>query len=130
MKRLVLASVASLALVVAGGIGYFIAQRSVPAGAQSAAPQSPDKNILYWYDPMKPEQHFDHPGLSPMGMQMVPKYASEGGAGDQNVVRVSPAEVQNLGMRTTEVNVGRLADTVHVPGTIAWDPSPGTSNSQ
>jgi Cu(I)/Ag(I) efflux system membrane fusion protein len=121
MKRLVLASVALLALIVAGGIGYFIAQRSVPAGAESAAPQSPDKKILYWYDPMKPEQHFDHPGLSPMGMQMVPKYASEGGTGDQNVVRVSPAEVQNLGMRTAEVTVGRLSDTVNVPGTIAWD---------
>ncbi|TAM97029.1 MAG: efflux RND transporter periplasmic adaptor subunit, partial [Rhodanobacteraceae bacterium] len=79
------------------------------------------KRVLYWYDPMKPEQHFDHPGLSPMGMQMVPKYANQSEAGDQNVVRVSPAEVQNLGMRTAQVKVAPMADAVNVPGTVAWD---------
>ncbi|MDE2496503.1 MAG: efflux RND transporter periplasmic adaptor subunit [Xanthomonadaceae bacterium] len=121
MKRLVLASVALLALVVAGAFGYFIAQRSTPAGTQSAVPQSTGRKILYWYDPMVPQQHFDRPGLSPMGMQMVPKYAGRGGAEEQNIVGVSPAEVQNLGMRTAEVTVGRLSDAVHVPGTVAWD---------
>ncbi|HEY9110524.1 MAG TPA: efflux RND transporter periplasmic adaptor subunit [Rhodanobacteraceae bacterium] len=121
MKRFVLASVAVLALAAAGAIGYFLAQRSAPAGAPLAAPQSPDKKVLYWYDPMKPEQHFDHPGLSPMGMQMVPKYANESEAEDQNVVHVSPAEVQNLGMRTAQVKVGRLANSLNVPGTVAWD---------
>ncbi|MBS0487059.1 MAG: efflux RND transporter periplasmic adaptor subunit [Proteobacteria bacterium] len=122
MKRLVLASVALLALVVAGGIGYFIAPRSVPSGAQSAALQSSGKQILYWYDPMKPEQHFDHAGLSPMGMQMVPKYADGGRDETQDVVRVSSAQVQNLGMRTAQVKIGRLSDSVNVPGTVAWDP--------
>ena len=121
MKRIALASVALLALVAAGGIGYLIAQRSAPAGVQPVAIQALGKKILYWYDPMKPEQHFAHPGLSPMGMQMVPKYANEGGIGDRNVVRVSPAEVENLGMRTAQVKVRRLADSVNVPGTVAWD---------
>jgi Cu(I)/Ag(I) efflux system membrane fusion protein len=76
---------------------------------------------LYWYDPMTPQQHFDHPGTSPMGMQLVPKYAEAGGAGNPNVVRVSPAAVQNLGMRTAEVKVSRLSDTMNVPGTVTWD---------
>src|SRR6266478_8772910 len=36
------------------------------------------KKVLYWYDPMKPEVHFDHPGKSPfMDMQLEPKYAEE-----------------------------------------------------
>jgi Cu(I)/Ag(I) efflux system membrane fusion protein len=121
MKRLLLASAAALALVVAGATGYFIAQRTAPAGASIATAQPSAKKVLYWYDPMVPQQHFDHPGLSPMGMQMVPKYAEAGGAANANAVRVSPAEVQNLGMRTAEVKVGRLADTVQVPGTVAWD---------
>ncbi|HET6912374.1 MAG TPA: efflux RND transporter periplasmic adaptor subunit [Rhodanobacteraceae bacterium] len=121
MKRLLLASVALLALVVAGAIGYFIAQRSAPAGAQHASPQSSGKKVLYWYDPMTPQQHFDHPGVSPMGMKLEPKYAEAGGTANANVVRVSPAEVQNLGMRTAEVKVGRLSDTVQVPGTVTWD---------
>lgn len=121
MKRLVLALVALLALVVAGAIGYFIAHHTAPASSPLASAQPPGKKVLYWYDPMTPQQHFDHPGTSPMGMQMVPKYAESGGALEQNVVRVSSAEVQNLGMRTAEVKVGRLTDTVQVPGTITWD---------
>jgi Cu(I)/Ag(I) efflux system membrane fusion protein len=124
ITKSIVAAVAMLVLlVVAGAIGYFIARPSAPAASSGTAATSPSsgKKVLYWYDPMTPQQHFDHPGTSPMGMQLVPKYANEGGAGDQNVVRVSPAEVQNLGMRTATVKVGRLSDTVNVPGTVAWD---------
>jgi Cu(I)/Ag(I) efflux system membrane fusion protein len=40
--------------------------------------QTSGKKVLYWYDPMKPEVHFDHSGKSPfMDMQLVPKYAEE-----------------------------------------------------
>jgi Cu(I)/Ag(I) efflux system membrane fusion protein len=122
-NRVVAAIAALVLLLVAGGIGYLIARQSTPTASSSTAatPPSSGKKALYWYDPMTPQQHFDHPGTSPMGMQMVPKYADEGSAGNRDVVRVSPAEVQNLGMRTTEVKVGQLSDTVHVPGTIAWD---------
>lgn len=123
MKRLVLASVALLALVVAGVIGYFIATLSMPSGAQTAASRSSGKQILYWYDPMRPDEHFDKPGKSPfMDMQLLPKYAQAGGAESPNVVRVSPAQEQNLGVRTAQIKVGRLSATVNVPGTVAWDP--------
>ena len=30
-----------------------------------AASASADRQVLYWYDPMQPNQHFDHPGKSP-----------------------------------------------------------------
>jgi hypothetical protein len=34
------------------------------------------KTVLYWYDPMVADKHFDKPGKSPfMDMQLVPKYA-------------------------------------------------------
>jgi Cu(I)/Ag(I) efflux system membrane fusion protein len=123
MKRPLLVLAALFALLAAGGIGYFLAQRSPPTAAPSTATQAPARKILYWYDPMAPAQHFDKPGKSPfMDMQLLPKYADEGDAGNQDVVRISPAEVQNLGMRTAMVKVGRLSDTVHVPGTVAWDP--------
>ena len=122
-KRVVAALAVLVLLVVAGAIGYIVAQRSMSTVSSGtiATSSSSDKKVLYWYDPMTPEQHSDHPGLSPMGMQMVPKYANESEAGDQNIVRISPAEVQNLGMRTAQVKVAPLADTVNVPGTVAWD---------
>src|SRR5215467_10797469 len=41
-------------------------------------PHVEERKVLYWYDPMKPEVHFDKPGKSPfMDMQLVPKYAEE-----------------------------------------------------
>lgn len=124
VKRIA-ASVGVLSLlVVAGAIGYSIARHATPAtpAATAAATAKPaPRKVLYWYDPMQPEQHFDHPGLSPMGMQMVPKYANAGDGATKSVVRINPAEVQNLGMRTAVVAVAPLADTVQVPGTIEWD---------
>ncbi len=37
------------------------------------------KTVLYWYDPMVADKHFDKPGKSPfMDMQLMPKYKEEG----------------------------------------------------
>lgn len=53
--------------------------------------------VLYWYDPMMPQQRFEKPGKSPfMDMQLVPKYANESNVSG---VQVAPAVQQNLGMR-------------------------------
>lgn len=69
--------VATISLVVGGGAGYWFAHQE--EGSQSAlVSQKQDAKVLYWYDPMKPEHHFDKPGKSPfMDMQLVPKYADE-----------------------------------------------------
>ena len=65
------AVVAGLALV--GGSGYWLGTRH---DGNSAAAPAGDKPVLYWYDPMVPDKHFDKPGKSPfMDMQLVPKYA-------------------------------------------------------
>ncbi|EIM00248.1 efflux RND transporter periplasmic adaptor subunit [Rhodanobacter denitrificans] len=125
MKRplIVLAAVAAAAaLLVAGYLGgrrqAAVAPSSTPASTAAAADAG---KVLYWYDPMLPEQHFDKPGLSPMGMQMVPRYADGGGA-DESVVRIDPATVQNLGVRTVPVERRVLSTTLHVPGTVTWNP--------
>jgi Cu(I)/Ag(I) efflux system membrane fusion protein len=120
-KRVAAGVAALILLAAAGAVGYFLAQRSAPAASPSTATQPAGKKVLYWYDPMTPQQHFDHPGISPMGMQLVPKYATGNGSKARNIVRINPAEVQNLGMRTAVVKVEPLADTIQVPGTIAWD---------
>ena len=55
------------------------------------------RRVLYWYDPMMPQQRFDEPGKSPfMDMQLVPKYADES---NTSSVQVTPSVQQNLGMR-------------------------------
>ncbi|HET8554670.1 MAG TPA: efflux RND transporter periplasmic adaptor subunit [Rhodanobacteraceae bacterium] len=120
MKRVAATLAIVILLAVAGAIGYVIARQATAPAPATAKAESSQRKVLYWYDPMKPQQHFDHPGLSPMGMQMVPKYASGDGTA-KNIVRIDPAEVQNLGMRTAVVKIGRLSDTVQVPGSVAWD---------
>lgn len=81
-----------------------------------------ERQVLYWYDPMKPDQHFDAPGKSPfMDMELVPKYADEGGSGGGAVVEIDPRMAQNLGMRTAEVKSGTFWRRVDAVGSVAVD---------
>jgi Cu(I)/Ag(I) efflux system membrane fusion protein len=110
---------AALLVVLSLGAGYFWGHRS-PTGMSAAAPKASPQQVLYWYDPMVPDQHFDKPGKSPfMDMQLVPKYAGDatGTAG----VRIDPQVRQNLGVRTVAVGRGRLPGSARVPGTVSWN---------
>lgn len=105
---------AALALM-AGAMGYGLAT----LGGDEKAPEAArgERKVLYWYDPMYPNQHFDKPGKSPfMDMQLVPKYAGEAESG---TVTISPQVVQNLGVRTAEAKKGSLEQRFDTVGTIA-----------
>lgn len=115
------------ALLLAAGVagGYWWARMSSPAAASSegaakgASTDAGGRKVLYWYDPMVPDQHFDRPGKSPfMDMALVPKYADEVSTSG---VRIDPGVQQNLGIRTSTVEVGTLGERIRVPGTLAWD---------
>jgi Cu(I)/Ag(I) efflux system membrane fusion protein len=90
------------------------------AQKSSAPPGSSDRLALYWHDPMVPNQHFDKPGKSPfMDMQLVPKYADEGGA--SGGVEISPNIVQNLGLRIAPVEIGRRSQPIEAVGNIVFN---------
>ncbi len=79
------------------------------------------RRILYWYDPMLPQQHFDHPGKSPtMNMDMVPKYADEVAA-SVPAVSIAPLQSQELGMRQVSVQKGTLIQHLHVSAVVRFD---------
>jgi Cu(I)/Ag(I) efflux system membrane fusion protein len=102
---------------------WFVMHRraAAPTAAVSTGAAATEKKALYWYDPMVPQQHFDHPGKSPyMDMQLVPKYADAAG-GDAGTVRIDPRQVQNLGVRTARAERGTLTRTVRATGTVAFD---------
>src|SRR4029077_2323513 len=69
---------ATLRLAIAFSVTWFVMRNSTTSNAAiTGSAQSNDKDVLYWYDPMVPNQHFDKPGKSPfMDMQLVPKRAS------------------------------------------------------
>lgn len=109
--------------LVAGATGFGLATWNRGAGhdAPAAAGPSPERKILYWYDPMAPKQHFDKPGKSPfMDMPLVPKYADEG-AGSTGGVAIDPALAQNLGVRTAPAHRGMIGNSLTATGTIAFN---------
>lgn len=79
------------------------------------------KRVLYYYDPMRPEEHFEKPGPSPfMDMQLVPKYATEDSGNDTGIV-VSAAIVQSLGIRTANPELRDVRTSVRVPARVVAD---------
>lgn len=78
------------------------------------------KKVKYWYDPMVPNQKFDKPGKSPfMDMQLVPKYAGEGG--NASVVTIPAVTQQNLGIRIVPVSKSQFGTELSAVGRIEAD---------
>jgi Cu(I)/Ag(I) efflux system membrane fusion protein len=114
------------AIAIAGAIGFGAYRYGMDRGMRmetaTATAPTDGRKVLYWHDPMYPNQRFDKPGKSPfMDMQLVPVYADSGGAGDENAVRISPSVQQNLGIRTAEVKRGTLATTLEAVGSVAYN---------
>ena len=102
----------------------------VKENAVSVAQKKPQRRVLYWYDPMMPQQHFDKPGKSPfMDMELVPRYADENAAPqnhEQNAeatsaVRIDSAVAQNLGIRTAAVARSALPVHIDAVGNLRFD---------
>ncbi|SEI96273.1 membrane fusion protein, Cu(I)/Ag(I) efflux system [Sphingobium sp. AP50] len=105
----------------AGGAGYWIGNRG-QAPAPATTVSADGQKVLYYYDPMFPNQKFDKPGKSPfMDMQLVPKYTDDGSAGAAPGVTIDPAARQNLGLRVVEAKMGSLAATLDVTATVDFN---------
>ncbi len=82
-----------------------------PAGAQP----------LYWKAPMDPTYIRDAPGKSPMGMDLVPECPGAAGRAPEGSVIIDSATMQNIGVRTAEVERRDLARAVRAVGRVAYD---------
>lgn len=109
------------AVLIAGGGGYWLGQ-SGESGTETGPGQT-GRKVLYWYDPMVPAEHYDNPNsLSSMGMKTQPKYADDGAAaGGTPGVTIDPAAMQNLGIRVVPAQIGSLAATLSVTGSIDFN---------
>ena len=112
-----------LAILASGGIGYGVARFTAPSTSAVAGSASDDRKVLYWYDPMVPQERYDNPdSLSSMGMKTQPKYADENGvAGGPPGVSVDSAARQNLGIRLATVESGVIESDLTVTGTIDFN---------
>lgn len=112
LKRL--AVVLSLPMLISASALFGLA----PTYAQAA--EEKDKEVLYWYDPMYPQQKFDEPGKSPfMDMDLVPRYADEGGNGAS--MSIDPSVMQNLGMRLATATRETISQSLEATGALMFD---------
>ena len=86
---------------------------------QSDPPQDKERKILYWRAPMDPNEIYDHPGKSKMGMDLVPVYEDE--AGNSGVVKIDPAVEQNMNVKIATVQKKNLSGRVVTNGVLALD---------
>ena len=108
------------AALVAGVGGYWLGQRGDDGPSGTGAAE--ERKVLYWYDPMVPQEKYDNPdSLSSMGMKTVPKYADGAGTATSPGVSVNPAAMQNLGIRVVAVELGTLASGFTATGTIEFN---------
>src|SRR6266511_3537947 len=100
------------------------ATKETEAGSRASG-----KKVLYWYDPMKPQAHFDKPGKSPfMDMQLEPKYAEEAPAAGTgapppgfSVVKIPLERRQEIGVTTAKVEKRTISGAIETNGVVAED---------
>lgn len=112
--------VVTVAVLSAGG-GYWLAKRG---DHSMGATDTSSRKVLYWYDPMVPNQHFDKSGKSPfMDMQLVAKHAGDNSAStaSQPGIQIDPGVAQNLGIRFASVQRGVVAQPITVAGSIGFN---------
>jgi Cu(I)/Ag(I) efflux system membrane fusion protein len=83
-----------------------------------------DPDVLYWYDPMYPQQHFEKPGKSPfMDMQLVPRYAAKNSIASESAatLQIDSRITQQLGLREARVERIELASEMTTSGMVSFN---------
>ncbi|MET0987638.1 MAG: efflux RND transporter periplasmic adaptor subunit [Steroidobacteraceae bacterium] len=115
-----LAAIIVIVAILAGAAGFWLAHRLHSDSMTASGSAHSERQVLYWYDPMHPNQHFDKPGKSPfMDMELVPKYADE--AQGSASVRIDPRVAQNFGVRLTTVERATVSQPIEAVGSIVFN---------
>jgi len=110
----------SVGLVVGIALMLFYAQHN---GAGETKPNQDIEPVpLYWVAPMDANYRRDKPGLSPMGMELVPIFETNNSNNiDTGVVQINANVINNIGVRLGAVKKGQLNQTIHAVGYIAYN---------
>jgi len=96
---------------------------SLFTGSKTNGSGSTEKQPLYWVAPMDSNYRRDKPGKSPMGMDLVPVYEEENSSDEfgPGVVEISPNVVNNMGVRTAEVELTSMQSEIVTVGYVQYD---------
>ncbi|WP_334019873.1 efflux RND transporter periplasmic adaptor subunit [Alteromonas sp. S015] len=115
-------------LIAFGLASLLLSDSSKHGNGESAHNDETDnKAPLYWVAPMDDSYRRDKPGKSPMGMDLVPVYVTNGATSTQSnertpgTVMIPPNVQHNMGVKVAPVTVGTLQQTVTAVGNVAYD---------
>lgn len=130
MKRAATLTLIATALAAALAAGYWAGNRLTPTSlieAHASGPATTDapasggeRKILYYRNPMGLPDTSPVPKKDSMGMDYIPVYEDDA-PDDTGVVKVSPARVQTLGVRTALAQFRSLDAAVRAVGRIEID---------
>ena len=128
MRIVAIVAVIALAVGVSGRVSAFFQHEH--SASQAAAPTT-ERKVLYWYDAMNPQHHYNKPGKAPDGMDLVPEYAedntSQSGRATTaavmptGAVKIAPDKQQLIGVRTEVVERLLLVRSVRTTGQLTSD---------
>ncbi len=78
-----------------------------------------ERKIKYWQAPMNPVEIYDKPGKSAMGMNLIPVYEDQVSSG--SAVQIDPVTVQNMGVRTANVEKTDFNRSIRTIGKIDYN---------
>ena len=108
-------------------VGFGLSRLALDGGSpELGSDQKKSPEVLYWVAPMDANFRRDEPGLSPMGMALMPVYKTElSGMPDMTSgvggVRISPNVQHNLGVRTAIAKIQRLPTSIQTVGFVQYD---------
>jgi len=78
-----------------------------------------NRKVIYWRAPMNPNEIYDAPGKSQMGMDLVPVYEDEGSA--SGVVTVDGSILQSMNVKMEFVKNKNLSPIIYTNGNLQID---------
>lgn len=114
-------AVAAIALLLALGIagGYWLGVRRTVMASQPIV--KTERKVLYYRNPMGLPDTSPVPKKDAMGMDYVPVYEGDEGAGSLSTLVLTPDKVQRLGVRSEAVTMREIVRTVRASGRIEID---------
>jgi Cu(I)/Ag(I) efflux system membrane fusion protein len=104
-----------------GAVLAFLFQSAYPSKVTDSEDSGAnDDKPLYWVAPMDDNYRRDKPGLSPMGMDLIPVYATNKQT-SVGSISISPTVMNNLGVRTATVEKRALNSVIKTVGYVQYD---------
>jgi len=115
--------VAGMMLIAMLAVGYWWGktQSQSDTAHTDSPPDSKERKVLYYRNPMGLPDTSPVPKKDPMGMDYLPVYAGEEPPQEQNAITISTEKVQKLGVRTEAAALRELIRTVRAVATIQPD---------